>query len=50
MDQKEALSAFAMVSVLAPVSGVISGGIFTSLIGGYNTKLSKDVLKVYIWA
>ena len=49
MDEREAMSTFSYISIGAPTSGVICGGIFTSWLGGYNTKRSRDFLKTYIW-
>ena len=49
MSPAVATTFFSITSIVAPVSGVIAGGVVTSYYGGYNTKKARELLLTIGW-
>jgi len=49
VEKSVAASYFAIVCFLAPLTGVISGGVTTSYYGGYHTKKARESMLIAAW-
>ena len=49
INREAATTFFALTCFIAPVSGVVVGGIIISYYGGYNTKKSREIVLIIGW-